>query len=74
MPDNNWNISVDSREYNLRDSNEVRQLQQYLNLPVDGVYGKGTEAALYQKGAKAFNDRPIDPTSRYRDRVTVRGY
>lgn len=63
---NNTNVSVDSYEYNLRDPNEVRELQQYLGLSVDGVYGPATQQALEQNRAAFFDDRPINRQTRDR--------
>lgn len=62
--DTNTNVSVDYREYNLRDPYEVKELQAYLGLKPDGVYGATTDAALKNKNAVMFNDRPIDKMTR----------
>lgn len=62
--DTNTNVSVDFREYNLRDPYEVKELQTYLGLKPDGKYGAATDNALKQKNAVMFNDRPIDKMTR----------
>lgn len=61
------NVSVDFYEYNLRDPNEVRELQQYLGVPPDGVFGPQTQAALESKNAVYFNDRPVNLQTRNRN-------
>lgn len=60
------NVSVDFREYNLRDPNEVKLLQSSLGLRPDGIMGPQTIAALQQRNAVYFNDRPIDTGTRLR--------
>lgn len=64
--DTNTNVSVNWNEYNLRDPNEVKELQYFLGLPVDGIVGPQTIGALRDLNAVYFDDRPIDPTSRVR--------
>lgn len=60
------NVSVWQREYNLRDPNEVKELQYSLGLRPDGIVGPQTIAALQGENAVYFNDRPIDPSERLR--------
>lgn len=60
------NVSFNTQEYNLRDPNEVKQLQYDLGLRPDGIMGPQTWGALDAQNAVYFNDRPIDPTSRLR--------
>ncbi len=62
--DTNSNISVNYEEYNLRDPNEVKQLQYSLGLRPDGIVGPATAAALQQQNAVSFDDRPINTQSR----------
>lgn len=60
------NISMWNREYNLRDPNEVKQMQFDLGLRPDGIMGPQTIAAVQAQNPVYFDDRPIDPAERLR--------
>jgi hypothetical protein len=62
----NSNVSFNYQEYNLRDPNEVKQLQYDLGLRPDGIMGPQTQAALQAMNPVYFDDRPIDPSTRIR--------
>lgn len=58
------NVSVNFKEYNLRDPTEIKQLQSDLGLRADGIMGPQTITALQRQNAQYFNDRPIDFNTR----------
>lgn len=62
----NSNISMWNREYNLRDPNEIKQMQFDLGLRPDGIIGPQTIAAIQAQNPVYFDDRPIDPAERLR--------
>jgi murein L,D-transpeptidase YcbB/YkuD len=62
----NSNISMWNREYNLRDPNEIKQMQFDLGLRPDGIIGPQTAAAIQAQNPTYFDDRPIDPGERLR--------